>query len=285
MNARSSDRLFVLIALTSLTGTALAGVVKYELDIGKFGKLDNDGNQCGPTATTNAFSFLQNMYPDVYKGDNRIIRDAAGKITEDLAKTRDALAQGWGDKTGGRAGMGVNGTTLKPWWASKVGWLEDFAPGKTRYAAQMYGETDAKNWVMGKSIEAVYPTFSFLWNAINHGAAIELNVIDVPFKQAHAVTLVGLSFDDANKDKAWDKTEKLFMKFVDPNDPTGKEKANTQPVELTVGKDGRFEFKWWQDGGQWYVDSALTETPVPSPATWVLAAGGVMCVARRRRPA
>jgi hypothetical protein len=283
MNARSTGRLFVLIALTAASGTAMAGVVKYELDASKFGTLDNSGNQCAPTATTNAFSFLQNMYPNVYKDDNRIIRDADGKITADLAKTRDALAGGWGDKSGGKAGMGTNGTNLAKWWATKVAWLEQHAPGKTRYSAQMYNEKTAKDWVQGKNIDPVYPTFQFMWDALNHGAAIELNLINVGFTNAHAATLVGMSFDDANNDKKWDKTEKLYLKFIDPNDPKGGNKDNKQPVEVTVGKDGRFEFKWWQDGGQWYVDSALSETPVPGPATWILAAGGMMCMGRRRR--
>lgn len=179
--------------------------------------------------------------------------------------------------------MGVNGTTLKPWWAAKVQWLEDYAPGKISYDAQMYNEKDAKNWNKGAGIEDCYPTIQFLWDSLNHGADIELNIIDVPFKKAHALTLVGLAFDDANDDKKWQAGEKLTMRFVDPNDPEQKNKDNIQPVELKVGTDGRFEFKWWQDQGQWYIDSALTET-VPGPATWVLSvAAGGMCVRRRRR--
>lgn len=275
--------LVVLVALAGAGTSALAGTVTFELDISKFGKVKNSGNQCGPTSTANSFAFLQAANPDVLKGDNRIIRDKDGVITEDVSKLRDALAGGWGNKAGGRAGMGTDGTDLKKWWASKVAWLEDYAPGKVAFDAQMNNEPDAKNWPKGGGIESKYPTFQFLWDALNHGADIELNVIDVPFKKAHALTLVGLSFDDKNDDKKWSADEKITMKFVDPNDPKGENKDNVQPVELTVGKDGRFEFKWWQDKGQWYVDSALTET-VPGPAVWFLgAASAGLCMHRRRR--
>ncbi|MCG3124869.1 MAG: hypothetical protein GIKADHBN_03366 [Phycisphaerales bacterium] len=278
-------RAFLLtVALAGVSAHATAGLVKFELDISKFGKVKNVGNQCGPTSTANSFAFLQNTYTEVYTGDNRIIRDKDGAITDDAAKTRDALAQGWGDKTGGRAGMGVDGTSVKKWWASKVAWLEDWAPGKTYFDGQLYNEKDAKNWTKGGGVEDCYPTFQFLWDALNHGADIELNVIDVPFKKAHALTLVGMSFEDTNNDKKWAAPEKLYMKFIDPNDPEQKNKDNIQPVQLSVGTDGRFEFKWWQDQGQWYVDSALTETPVPSPASWLLVsvAAGITAYRRRR---
>ncbi len=275
----------LVLAFAALSGsTALAGTVSYSLDITKFGKLDNSGNQCGNTTSTNAFMFLQNTYTDVYKGDNRIIRDKDGAITADLAKTRDALGGGWGNKAGGRAGMGTNGTTVEKWWASNVSWLEDWAPGKTRYDGQMFGETDATSWSKGADVEAIYPTFQFMWDSLNHKAGIELNIIDVPFKKAHAMTLVGMAFDDKNDDKKWTKDEKLTMTVVDPNDPTQLDKKNIQPIELSVGTDGRFEFKWWQDQGQWYIDSAMTQVAVPGPATWVLAAGSMgLCMPRRRR--
>lgn len=274
----------VLVAgLASLP--ALAGTVTYSLDATKYGKVANSGNQCGPTSTANSFAFLQNMYPDVYKDDNRIIRDKDGAITADVAKLRDALAQGWGDKAGGRAGMGTNGTDLKKWWASKVTWLEDYAPGKTRYAAQMYNENDTNGWPKKEAISPVYPTFKFMWDALNHGAAIELHIIDVPFKNAHAVSLVGMSFEDTNNDKAWNQGEKIYMKFIDPNDPNGANADNIQPVEMTYDNaKGRFEFTWWQDKGRWYIDAALTETPVPGPGTWLIAAvAGGLCAQRRRR--
>ncbi len=276
--------IIVLTAFCGLTQTAAAAEVGFSLDITKFGKVANVGDNCGPTSTANSFVFLQNNYPNIYKDDNRIIRDAAGAITADASKTRDALGAGWGDKTGGRAGMGVNGTTLKPWWTTKVAWLEDWAPGKTRYAAQMYNEPDAKNWVQGKNISSQYPTFTFMWDALNHGADIELNIINKGFTKAHALTLVGLTFGDANDNKKWDNGESLKMRFVDPNDPNQANAGNTQPRALSVGADGRFEFTWWQDKDTWYIDSALTETPVPAPAAPALlgSAAGLLAFRRRR---
>ncbi|MBL8964664.1 MAG: hypothetical protein KF787_10290 [Phycisphaeraceae bacterium] len=285
MRSIKSSCVVAVVLFAGLTAApSLAGTITFSLDVTKYGKVANSGDQCGPTSTANSFAFLQNMYPDVYKDDNRIIRDKDGAITADVAKLRDALAQGWGDKTGGRKGMGTTGVQLKEWWASKVTWLEDFAPGKTRYAAQMFNETNTDGWPKKEAISPVYPTFKFMWDALNHGAAIELNLIDVPFKNGHAVSLIGMSFDDTNNDKTWNQGEKIFMKFVDPNDPNGTNADNIQPVELTYdATKGRFEFTWWQDKGRWYIDSALTETPVPGPATWLMAAMGVGLCARRRR--
>lgn len=281
---KSAILAILLAACGLVVAPAIAAEVSFSLDITKFGKVLNSGNQCGPTSTANSFAFLQNAYPNVYKDDNRIIRDKDGAITDDVAKTRDALAGGWGDKTGGKAGMGTNGTQLKPWWETKVAWLENWAPGKTRYDAQMFNEPDSKNWTKGGGIESMYPTFTFMWDALNHGADIELNIINKGFTKAHAVTLVGMTFDDKNDNKKWDAGESLKMRFIDPNDPKQEKADNVQPRELSVGKDGRFEFTWWQDKDTYYIDSALTETPVPGPGSWLLlgSAGG-LCAYRRRR--
>lgn len=285
MNAKVASGMVAALVFGVGASIAAADIVGVSTDKTKYGHVANLGNRCAPTATANSFAYLQNAYPNIFKDDNRIVRDAAGTPTNDVTKLRDALCDGWGDHQGPRAGTGAAGANLKQWWEGKVTWLDQFAPGKVDYSAMMFNEPDAGTWIRGNKVTSAYPTWDYLWDAINHGCDVELNIIDVAFTNAHALTLTGLQYDDVGDDGSRDATDPIAMSFIDPNDPNDANATNIQPRALTANttQGGRFEFQWWQDGAQWYIDSALVECPIPAPSVFaVFGVAGIGALRRRR---
>ncbi|HXG12846.1 MAG TPA: hypothetical protein VNK04_24020, partial [Gemmataceae bacterium] len=113
-------------------GSASAEIISAQLPYDQFGHLSNQGASCAATAVANSFRFLENRYPGIY--DQRLTGDP--NDPNSLAAARDRIRDGWQTGTNPpRPGMGC-GPSPDVFWATKIQYIEDFAPGTTAFAGQ-----------------------------------------------------------------------------------------------------------------------------------------------------
>ena len=131
-------------------------------------------------------------------------------------------------------------------------------------------EPDPKKWKFGESLEKGAPTWDFVWREISHGEDVEIAFADKEDAKPsvdHAVTLVGLSFDDKNNNERFDVGETQMIKFLDPNDPTQLLKA---PLTTSGLFGGSLGFHYSGTDADVGIYLAYSESPVPEPTTVVL---------------
>ena len=230
------------------------------------------GNSCAPTATANAFAYLQNQYAGTY-GSTLV----AGGTYSDIQATATSLASSNFMST-----TSSNGTNPPAWVSGEVNYLEAAAPGKTSYGGMGSSvdiggiNTTTYPWFNNNSD----PTFAFLFSALQNGDGVELAMFPLIDGIGHVVTLTGLNWNDANSNGIIDFSEGATMTLVDPLDGTVK----TNHIGQLVA-NGNLQTDYYHAG----IDSgvivmALSEVPVPEPAS--LAVFGLAAVAilvRRRR--
>jgi hypothetical protein len=153
-------------------------------------------------------------------------------------------------------------------WEGLVRWIEAAAPGKTAYAGM--SEYASPAWHYGAALESAPPTWSFLYEQIARGRATEIALYGDMI--AHAVTLTGAKFDDANGNQHWDSAETARILYIDPNDPL--------PVtESALWQDpwGYLTFNWFNGGAVTdpyvvTIGAAYAGSAVPEPSTWLACA-------------
>jgi hypothetical protein len=226
---------------------------------------------CGPTAAVNSFSFLQNKFPNIY--DNKLIPDldADGDFDYDDMKLT-AVALGGMDYM--MCAVCDGGTLLDKFEKGKRDWINEHAPGTT-----IFKRLDDPTWNFLYQevwdMEDVELLFGFYNDA---GARIG----------GHYVTLTKFWWEDTNMDDRINPTETAMIGFVDPADGTLKTQslgqfnnATTLFTNYGVGlvvpgvANGTIAIT--------RIDSAISESPIPEPAAFALAAICIGCVALRRR--
>ena len=131
----------LLLICTALLTPASAVFFSASIDPDLYGDLDQgnvpgiEGCACGPTSVVNSLVYLQNVAADIY-GDNTLVPHSQDPIPqEDMADVATILAGEDYMDTGNN-----DGTFIEDFIYGKVKYIEERAPGKTRYAAR------ARHW-------------------------------------------------------------------------------------------------------------------------------------------
>ncbi len=279
MNHSNGFRTFCLVVVC-LFGAGVhptyADPIVVQEEMNKFGTVNqsdvkvppnNTGdNSCAPTATMNSFTFLTNMYGEVY--GNSLIGGQAN-----WTEAAKLLAGPAYMKTSSETG-----TTEGNWVSGKVGYLENFAPGMTIYNGMDSDDTDNRpEWDKNAN-----PTIDFLVNELSAGADVEIG-IDGGDGLGHVLTLTGVVWDDRNGDKKFDAGDTLTLNTIDPANPTVNTPLTLSPA-LTDGGPMTISSGAYSN---YVLTGALAESPVPEPSTFGLVGFGVISFAvgayRRRR--
>jgi MYXO-CTERM domain-containing protein len=135
---------------------------------------------------------------------------------------------------------------------------------------------------------SVRPSFDFLLRELQHGEDVELlfgfykraaDGIQLERIGGHYVTLTGVKADDANDNKVPDAGEGGQLTFIDPL-------TGLPATESLFDQEGflRTSYSEGQDQVLFtFVEAAVSESPIPAPAAWVLVATGLGALAARRR--
>jgi hypothetical protein len=280
----------VIVSLGPITFELRAATVSYSNPFANYGTVPNSscaaapGGICAAVASINSFVYLKNQYPGMYGGTNI----DKGNQANPTAAANDFAVNGW-MSPGGAMRQGYYqraGDVDKNFWETKIDWLEDFAPGRTRYAGQVNApQTNPNTWYQpgGVTVQSVYPTWPFLIQQMSTGEDIEL-VIRNAAGNGHAITLTGISFDDMGAmNGLCDAGENCTLKYQDPNDPTNEKTV----MAMFDGTNMRLKFTDATTfNAEVYIDAAFSESPVPEPATFVLivwAAVNVLLARRARK--
>jgi len=282
-----------LITFVLLVGPALAAPISYNVDLNtdnQFGGLKQtdvtgcEGDPagqlaCGPAAAVNSFVFLENVYPKTY--DHKLTDQGKATEYENWVATANILA--------GAAFMGCaecnGGTSRQDFFDGKKKYLEQKAPGSTTYKT-------AGN-PAPRSIGTI--PFSWLFGELKAGEDVEVVVtyLDANGNRiaGHFLTLTDLHWTDTQPDNVVDRAENARMSFVDP--ATGSD-SDAQIYQKVAGGS---LFSSYGSGltvddtlvAETRIDYAVSESPVPAPATALLLASAfgswiiVLLMKRRSR--
>lgn len=279
----------VLAILCLAPSIGMATVVApphYFIDKGSenYGNLDqNDitnfvGNvSCGPVAAVNSFVYLQNKYPDTY--DESLVGDPS--VYQNLVDAAETLC--------GPNYMNTQppgGTYADMFIYGKQKYLEEELPGKTSYAAQMnFTWGIAGNpprpanqippipkpaWVQDNT----YPTWQFIYGELK--ACEDVEVLINWTNGGHFLTLTGFDWTDTNSDNKIQQSEDATIYYIDP--------ATGAPGHSAIWNNGNNQLQTDYQAGAIFT-TAVSESPIPEPATMVLIAMSMVGMAgtiRRR---
>jgi hypothetical protein len=164
----------------------------------------------------------------------------------------------------------AGGTIADSFIYGKQKYIEEKAPGLTRYAAQY-----PFDWTVTPArpmyVTSLSPTFGFLYAELIGRADVEI-LINGDFN--HYLTLTSLHWNDADNDLIIDMDENAMMDFVDPD--TGmfgmaEIFANGDFIGTNYG------------GGLSNVVVAVSEDSIPEPSTVALVGVGFGATLLRRR--
>ncbi len=283
------------LVLVALLATPATAVTLYHHDLDPthmlFGNLDQhdvpgcgsgDMNvACGPTAAVNSFAFLQNKFPNIY--DNKLIPDTMvdGDMDGDIDDYDKMIAAAVAlqapeymecvECNGGtfilpRPDLNppVNGSFI----TGKRKWIEDHAPGTT-----IFKDRQNPNWDF---------LFGELWDMEDVELLVGFYDAQGVRRGGHYITLSKFWWEDTNMDNVVQPTENAMIGFVDPDDGTMKMRSLFQ-----AGPGSILQTDYLVGGivASTRVDWAVSESPVPEPATitlFSLALFGFVGLTRRR---
>jgi hypothetical protein len=223
---------------------------------------------CGPTAAVNSFVFLQNKYPSIY--DTSLVPHIAGNTPyqDEVAAAQALQSPNYMNCTACNGG-----TLLNDFINGKRKWIEDHVPGKT-----VYKDSAQSNW-------------PFLYNELNAMEDVELLVgfYDANGNRigGHYVTLSSFHWVDQNMDGIINGNETATIDFVDPDNGQNK-------VQRLFSQSAAGQYSLTTDYGVGGVigttpvattgiNWAISESPVPEPASIVLFVLGSCGLVRYRR--
>jgi hypothetical protein len=266
------------LVCTILLTPASAVFFSASIDQDLYGNLDQsdvpgiEGCACGPTSVVNSLVYLQNVAPHIY-GDNTLVPHSEEPIpTTDMADVATILAGPDYMDTGNN-----NGTFIEDFIYGKHKYIEERAPGKTRYAAQVSLEwrdgvhntappqpthqVPKPSWVQDQTAA----TLEFIYNQIRDGEDVE---VFVAFGGgAHYLTVTGIEYDDT--------TNQGMLDFIDP--------SGGMPGDASINglnMNGVIQLSY--NGGS-SLFHAVSESPIPEPMTIVLVTICLAALAAQRR--
>lgn len=274
----------LVLSLAAMWGsTAQAALYSVQLDQSLYGNLNqNDlpgigSMACGPCSVTNSLVYLENRYPDVY--DNKLVPVQANDLNGDGLVTRYDDMMAVATKLAGVQYMnqGANGTFWDMLIYGKEKYIEEVAPGTTRYAAQSYFTwTNPPVPKPGYVTDNQSPTWRFIYDELTAGEDIEILLSAWSNDWGHYVTVTSLNFDDTNNDGVMQQNENATIDYIDPW--TGL------PGVSSIWDPGRADglLNVGYSDGAW-MSVAVTES-VPEPGTLLLSglALTALGVVRRR---
>jgi hypothetical protein len=221
---------------------------------------------CGPTAAVNSFAFLQNKFPDIY--DHKLIPDSNMNNMIDYDELKEtALALGGMDYM--MCAECDGGTKIGNFINGKRKWINERAPGTT-----IFKDDDLPQW-------------QFLWRELWDMEDVELLLgfykADGSRLGGHYVTLTKFWWEDTNMNDIIDETNAMIG-FVDPADGTMKMQSLFNPPsrqDLFTDYGVGLSIDNMQIAST-RIDWAVSESPVPEPAAFVLVVMALGCVGIKR---
>jgi PEP-CTERM motif len=213
---------------------------------------------CGPTAAVNSFAFLERKFPNIY--DHKLIPDTNMNGVIDYQEMIDtAVALGGANYM--MCTICDKGTLIDNFISGKRKWIQERAPGSTVFKRQED------------------PPWQFLWNEVSHMEDVELlfGFYDQNSNRlgGHYVTLTKFWWEDTNMDDHIDE-QNAMIAIVDPADGTLKMQSVEESgapflyTDYGVGLSiENTEIAFTR------IEYAVSESPVPEPATIVLSSLGL----------
>ncbi|MBV8730333.1 MAG: PEP-CTERM sorting domain-containing protein [Acidobacteriia bacterium] len=264
-----SSLLLFFVSTPCLADLLIAG--ENPLDFGDLNQHDTNCNNvaCGPTAATNSFVFLQNMYPAIYDM-NLVPHIPGGTMYQDEVDVANELSNIM--HTCNLCNPGAGGTYIEDFIAGKQAYMNMVAPNMTVFAAQMnfaWRPTDPDGNNVGPKpayvMDNTVPTSQFIASQINAGEDVEIFLAgDID----HYVTLFDFTFDTT--------AHTGQIGYIDPD--TG----NIGFSNIT-GQDASGYLEVAYGTNSEVIAHAVAESPVPEPATWLCTAAGLAAIIIRRR--
>ena len=289
LNRRSPWQSKLCVALAALwIGSSLlnapvsAAMFSASIDPTLYGNLDQanvpniGGCACGPTSLVNSLVYLQQEAPSLYGDGTALVPyddDGMPPTQADMAAVATILAgAGYMDTANN------GGTFIEDFIFGKTKYIEEKAPGKTIYAAQVAlqwrdginntggsqptHQVPKPNWVQDQTAA----TLDFIYKQIKAREDVEI-FLEYDTGSSHYLTVTGIMYDDANN------TGKL--NFIDPLGGM----AGTTNITGVVGGVIKIAY-----GGGASVYHAVSESPVPEPAAIALMLIALigLCLARRQ---
>ena len=243
---------------------------------------------CGPTAAVNSFVYLENAYPLVYNRnlvpDNNPPNGAHDPA--ELIATAQLLAAANYMNT--MVALGASGTYDDMFIYGKYRYLEDNAAGQTVYSAEL-----KSTWGWGVGVrppaqippipkpawvqQNTIPTWQFLFNELTACEDVEILIVDGDW--GHYLTLTSFFWNDANNNGIIEQAEGASIDYIDP--ATGA--PGISPIGHAIGGGPQLFVSYGMYPNAQVV-MAVSESPIPEPATLsLLAFGGLLTLTRRKR--
>lgn len=264
---KANAALLTLAIFAAAAQLAHSAAFTYSIDFNKLGQTPNFAcggkGACGAVSTVNSFAFLQKQYPGIY--DNKLLPNNNAMTNTDMVDAQKFGFDGWQVGTNPmRQGYYPRpGGAESDFLQTKKDWINDYAPGTTRF----------NSWWAGSPDNNRKPTIDDLAREINHKEDVEFFVQGDNFY--HVMTLTEVSCDMAMN---------CSIRYQDPNQPG----THQGPTPITVMNNMLMFTGVPGSGynGTVTITAAFSESPIPEPATWILICAAVLCFASHsRRPA
>jgi hypothetical protein len=246
-----------------------AAIITAGEDPGLFGDLNQHNTACnnvacGPTAATNSFVFLQNMYPATY-GTSLVPHVPGGDFAQDEMDVADQLSTLM--HTCNLCNPGAGGTFIEDFIAGKQQYMESVAANMTIYAAQInfaWRTTDPDGNNVGPKpgyvMDNTVPTANFIASEIAAGEDVEVFLAgDVD----HYITLFGITFDTVTKTGD--------IEYIDPD-------TGTVGISNITGMNVNGFLQIAYGANSEVIAHAVSESPVPEPAGMLLFGAGLLII-------
>ena len=242
----------ILVSLFSGSATLQASLV-WSADPANYGYLWQysvappiGAEACGPTSTTNAFTYLQNTQ------GSHLGNVLTGNDYDSWRATAETLASGQYMKTeGSDKPQAEQGTTYGHLATGMQQYAQDRG-AKIQFNGMMSDKVppngDLPPWVKRQDKG---PTIDQLYNMLAGGAGVVMGMNPGPVG-GHIVTLAGMNWKDNNGNGIVDRDEKAKLFVIDPLDPSSNvhNKNQGEPYgsnELTPQRAMFTELHVWQD--------------------------------------
>jgi hypothetical protein len=249
---------------------AYSAAFTHSIDFAKLGVTPNFAcggkGACGAVSTINSFIFLQKEYPAMY--DNKLAPNYNAMTNTDMVDAQKFGFDGWQVGTNPMRQGYYNrpGGAESDFLQTKKDWINDYAPGTTRFSSWWPGSPDNNR----------FPTIMDLAEEMRKKEDVEFFVQNTdpakPFY--HVMTLTEVSCDATML--------MCSIRYQDPNNPT----VNQPSTPITVMNNMLLftNVPGSNYMGQVKITAAFSESPIPEPASvlMILAAGVVLVLAGRQ---